>query len=298
MNPRYELDNAQELSLALNDLRGFWKFWSACLLNSCGLPTLRGMIITRPYPEIRGELHRFLHDTESKAALIRHDKRLESPPHPRGGFLVGEKMLLETIEFFFKLGRIVAVYEEADPLLNAHNMNLLFENDSEVCVEVVGPGFDASDLQRGDLTPHETFSIYLSPKGEIKDLKLVSRIDQNTYEESVKLRIDKIRIKLDSSPLPEVARKIRENLKIPEDLNAYLRTIDSPLCKSRSYQPVPEKLLRDSVAKIIDSQVIKLYLSSTGARFPLVFSTSMVNRGSKQVFWDIVSPALKFEGLH
>jgi hypothetical protein len=94
-----------------------------------------------------------------------------------------------------------------------------------------------------------------------------------------------------------LARKIREDLNIPNDLEAYLHEIDSPLCQFQSYRPVPQDLLIDTVTRIIRSGVIERYLELSGARFPINFSTSLVNRGSKQVFWDIVSPSLKFEGL-
>lgn len=297
VNPRYHLQKPDDLSAALRDLRGYWKFWSSCLLNNCGLPTARGIIITRTFPEMRNEFDQFLVETGSSAILIRHDKQTESPPYPRGGFLVGRELLFEAVNFFFTLDRIVAIYETVDPLLNKHNMNLLFESDQEVWVEVVGPGFDASDLQRGDITPHETFAVSLSAEGNISEIKLISRVDQTAYNESVQARKNKIQKKLQTSPSPTLAHKIRENLRIPDDLEIYLKNIDSPLIQSPHYQPIQEKLLRDTVAHIVQSQVMNRFLDSTGARFPLVFSTSLVNRGKKQVFWDIVSPTLKFEGL-
>jgi hypothetical protein len=293
----YDLSKPENLKAALLDLRGFWKLWSACLLTKCGLPTLDGVIVTGPYPELQEDVHRFLKTVGSAEALIRHDKRPEKPPYPRGGFLVGEPLLHDAIKFFFSLSRIVAVYEKADPLLNMHNINLLFENERDVSVEVVGPGFDASDLQRGDITPHEIFSISLSAEKVISRIKLVQRVDQAAYEESLTYRKDKIKKRLASSPTEALARKIRANLRIPDDLDAHLKAIGSPLCQSTSYQPVPEKLLRDTVTKIVDSPVLSRYAKMTGAGFPLNFSTSLVNKGSKQVFWDIVSPALKFQGL-
>jgi hypothetical protein len=253
--------------------------------------------VTRPYPELRTELHRFLLAAGSPAALIRHDKQLEAPPMPRGGFLVSERLLPEAMRFFFDLDRIVAVYEMANPLLNAHNINLLFESESDVWIEVVGPGFDASDIQRGDFSPHETFSVSLSPRGEISSFKLLQRVDQTTYEKSQRSRKDKIRKKLESSPSEELALKIRVDLGIPDNLDSYLQTIGSPLFQSEKYVPLSEQLLRKTVMAILDSGIINRYSALTGIRFPLVFSTSLVNRGTKQVFWDIVSPALKFEGL-
>lgn len=268
-----------------------------CLLSTSGLPTLRGGVFTRLNSEIGGYLNSLLDEVNSTVALIRHDKHPEAPGHPRGGFLVGRELLQEVIEFFFDQDRIVAVYEMADPLLNGHNLSLLFESNSEVWIEVVGPGFDASDLQRGDVSPHETFSVRLSAEREIAELILSQRIDQKDYEESVRIRRSKIKTKLASSPTPELAWRIRENLAIPDDVDAHLERIDSPLCRLQTYRPIPETLVQDTIRRIIESRVIERYCAETGAQFPLVISTSLVNRGSKQVFWDIVSPALKFERL-
>jgi hypothetical protein len=291
--PCYDLRKSTDLDEGLRDLRGFWKLWSGCLLSKCGLPTLRGFILFVPH---QGAAH-LIRKLGSTTVLLRHDKRLESPPHPRGGFLVGGKLIDETIKFFFDHDRIVGVYETADPLLNMYNLNLLFESDRDVCIEVVGPGFDASDLQRGDLSPHETFSVRISPAGEVSEVRLVRRVDQTTYEESVILRKDKIRKKLESAPSVDLAPRIRKSLGIPEDLDAHLQRVGSPLCEFESYQPVSQNVLRDSVNKVLGSGIIGEYFARTGVGFPLVFSTSFVNRGDKQVFWDIVSPALKFEGL-
>jgi hypothetical protein len=296
VNPHYHLCRSDDLRAAVRDLRGFWKLWSACLLSDCGLPTLSGIIVTRSYPGLLSDLHLFLEAMGSTVALIRHDKRPEKPPYPRGGFLVGQALLEDTIGFFFGLDRIVAVYEKADPLLNLHNMNFLFESERELWVEVVGPGFDASDLQRGEISPHETFSVSLSAQEAISKITLVRRADQKDYEESVRWRKDKIISKLDSTPTSELAGKIREDLGIPNDLEAHLKRIDSPLCHFQSYRPVSEILLRDTVTEIIRSRVLARYSELSGAKFPITFSTSLVNRGRKLVFWDIVSPSFKFGG--
>ena len=243
------------------------------------------------------DLHNFMQKVGSDIVLIRHDKHPETPPHPRGGFLVGQAMLPETLEYFFELKRIVAVYEPSDPLLNGHNLNLMFENDRQISIEVVGPGFDASDLQRGDLSPHESFSASFSSDGGLLEIKLIGRVDQKAYEESIRARKEKVRQKLNLSPAPSLARKILADLKIPEDLDTHLQQVGSPLYNSRNYQPVAEGLLESTINRIISSGVVGVYLSLTSAKFPLVFSTSLVNKGAKQFFWDIVSPALKFEGF-
>jgi len=233
----------------------------------------------------------------SHNVLVRHDKCPEAPPYPRGGFLASKSLLNEVMEYFFSLGRIVAFYEPADPLLNGHNINLLFENDREIRVEIVGPGFDMSDIKRGDLSPHESFFMRLSADGYISEMKLVQRISESAYASSLSERKAKIKEKLYSAPEPALARKIRADLGISEGLDDHLRKIGSPLATSHSYEPISEDFLRSTTQKIVQSGIIKAYSNATGAHFPFVFSTSFVNKSQRQVFWDIVSPTLKYQGL-
>ena len=297
IEPVYDLTAAAGREAALRDLRGYWKLWSACLLQKTGLPTLRGMIVTRRSAKIEAEIHNFLQRIKASKALIRHDIQHEAPPYPRGGFLVPEHLLPETLDFFFRLHRIVAIYEPADPLLNSYNLNVLFATGTDARVEVLGAGFDASDLQRGDLSPHEVFSIVISARGKIAGLRRVKAVDKKTYEESRQLRLKKIQRKFEESPTPELARQIREDLKFPATLGEYLKRLPSPLSKAEPYALISEALVGDTVAAIVNSNVITLFQSETGVGFPLNFSTSLIDKGKRQVYWDIVSPDLKFEGL-
>jgi len=297
IEPVYDLTAAADLDAALHDLRGYWKFWSACLLQKVSLPTLAGLILTRPDPQLHEQLHGFLKRIDARTVLIRHDVQNEVPPYPRGGFVVSERLLPYVLDFFFGLRRIVAAYEPADPLLNSYNLNLLFESAAEVLVEVVGPGFDASDLQRGDLSPHEVFSIVISGDGKVARLKRANGVDKKTYQESRQLRLKKIQRKFEQSPTPELARLIREDLKFPSTVEEYLEKLRSPLSQTELYVPISETLVAHTVTAIVNSGVIKLFQGETGVGFPLNFSTSLIDEGKRQVYWDIVSPKLKFQGL-
>lgn len=227
-------------------------------------------------------------------ALLRHDKYPETPPYPRGGVLVPQAVIDAVIGYFFSLGRIVALYEPANPLCNFHNLNVLFESTSRATVEIVGPGFDASDLQRGDLSPHEVCSVSLSQQGFPIEVRLEQRVSDGEYRASVLLRKQKIAAKLTSAPSPDLALLIRKNLNISEDLEDYLLKVQSPLCDSSEYSPVPRELLKKTLIRIAESGAIERFIRATNVGFPLVVSTSLVNRGAKQVFWDIVSPVLKY----
>lgn len=154
-----------------------------------------------------------------------------------------------------------------------------------------------SDIKRGDLSPHESFSVRLSNEGEVLEIKILQRIDKAIYIESVKERKIKIQEKLYSAPEPNLARKIQKDLGVPINLEEHLKRIGSPLYNSQVYQPISEAVLKDTIKKIVESNIIDAYASLTAAKFPFVFSISFVNKGQRQVFWDIVSPTLKYQGL-
>jgi hypothetical protein len=66
---------------------------------------------------------------------------------------------------------------------------------------------------------------------------------------------------------------------------------------AREYIPLKQSLITASVRAITQSGVVQRYQELTGTGFPLNFSSSFINRGQRQVYWDIVSPTLKFQGL-
>lgn len=287
----YDLSDRDAVDAALSDLRGYWKFWSSCLLRSAKLPTLRGLIITRRTPELRHNIERFFEQIGDVTTLVRHDRRQEAPPYPRGGFLVPEKLIGKVIDYYLRLNRIVALLEPADPLRNQHNLNILFNNASEVWAEVVGAGFDASDLQRGDLSPHEVFSIALGDNGRIRRFHQVFQADSANYADSKLARREKVRRKLNSSPTQQLADAIRLGLQRGQQA-----VRDQVICPE-NYEPIPRELIHRTINAIFQSNIIDTFRRNTGVSFPLNFSTSFIGASARQVYWDIVSPHLKFTGL-
>jgi hypothetical protein len=69
------------------------------------------------------------------------------------------------------------------------------------------------------------------------------------------------------------------------------------LLKSEEYKPIAKSVIENTIQSVADSDVITTFRGETGVAFPLVISSSFVDRGTRQIFWDIVSPALKFENL-
>jgi len=238
----------------------------------------------------------FLKQCTPQLGLIRHDKNPECPPYPRGGFLTGPISLESVIRYFEGLRRITAIFEPANPLVNGHNMNLLFESRNDVVVEVVGPGFDASDLQRGDLSPHESWTFDVSSTGLVQSGRQVYRTSVEAYQQSVKDRIKKIDHKIRNSPDSVIASQVCAELGVSPTTTEYLRRVGAPILRISKYASIEKYKIVCALEEIVESEVLTRFRRQTGAEYPLLVSASYVNHGAQLVFWDIVSPALKYEG--
>jgi hypothetical protein len=205
---------------------------------------------------------------------------------------VPEELIDKVIDYYLGLDRIVGLFEPADPLENGYNINVLFQNASDVWAEITGPGFDASDLQRGDISPHEVFAISLGNNGRIRRSQQVYQADNFTYQESKQARRDKVRRKINNAPTPTLAVAIRRGL-----LRGRGQRVRARVTCPQEYQPISRELVHRTIRAIVRSGVIDAFQQKTGVWFPLNFATSFIETGARQVYWDIVSPQLKFAGL-
>lgn len=161
MRPSYRIPFRSENALitALNDLEGYNKFMSVLYLCYLGLPTLPGVIVTngsgfsavQSYFANRGETH----------VLLRTDSRDETGVYPRGGNLIKITRILRESRKYLANGRILLLLAPRSRYDNLYSINALFTPDTDkIYLEIVGAGFDASDLNRGDISPHETIQIF------------------------------------------------------------------------------------------------------------------------------------------
>jgi hypothetical protein len=158
---------------------------------------------------------------------------------------------------------------------------LIWSGTDTVAVEVVGPGFDASDLSRGDSVPHETveFSIWQTPSRYPNR----RQISPAGYVESVHDRWRKIASELGSDD--DLAG--RTSGELTDTGYALLAANES------SYTPIPDKLLRHLHRSLLRVAVEFPAIGLPGP--PLVLSCSFVGATQRPVYWDVVSPTTKYQ---
>ena len=285
--PLTNLDT-QTVEKTINKLENFWKAKSIAYLDKFGLPTLSAIAVTDWNHEIKQNLLEICHNKNWNSVVIRTDKEKETGQNiPRGGYLVDMDNLENEIQKHLQNGRIVMVLEPRNKFQNLYGINIQYDNSDTLYFEVVGSGFDVSNLNRGDTIPHERFTVNLhGEKLEISNHNIISQLE---YEKSVNYCYKQI-----GESVLEKNREYTEEEKIEAAKN-YLKKHDYTLLEnSKNYQPLPNddiKKIRNSISKL-PHLMSKMGLDTDN----FVVSTTIFDSG-ELVFWDIVFPKYKYDGI-
>jgi len=139
------------------ELNKYSKLASIIRLKSAGLPTLPGFVVENLTSDILEYLNRWNINLNAKRLSLRFD----SPNPEDHKKLQGSNPTLEDLSqmiHFFKPPIIGIVMAENDRFNQDHSVLTRFSEEYILC-EIVGPGFDAADLTRGNISPHESFEI-------------------------------------------------------------------------------------------------------------------------------------------
>jgi hypothetical protein len=187
---------------------------------------------------------------------------------------------------FFEQQRIVILFEPRSPYADLYSLNALFQEDGRVILEIVGPGFDASDLQRGDITPHEHFVIRADRLGRaVRDPRRLITDYRTTaaaaYKQSVRHRLLKI-AEAHGMPLTEEAGT---NCLLTAGQTLLLSHLDE-------YEQLPSDYLEKVIGYLTDLPQHLNEVSANPGDF--VVSMSFLAPDARLVFWDVVWPHLKY----
>lgn len=284
--------SASKMHQALEHLAGYYKTTSMINLRVLGLPVLKGVIVTRWDATVRHFLDSFCESHGFSKLLVRTDKRQETGIYMRGGYLIDVNELDTEVSEILKLGRIVILLEPRSPYKDLYSLNAMFTpEDADILLEVVGPGFDASDLKRGDISPHEVIRLprprFIGAHTLVAENITRTIVDDKSYKSSIKFRLAKIgRIisgekNLSNKQLETLAR---------EHLQATGQTL--LIENEKRYRPIPFPYLENIYRLIADlpERAKDLKIQSE----PMVVSMSFFAPDEALAFWDIVWPAYKY----
>lgn len=170
------------------------------------------------------------------------------------------QLSLETLASLQNADTYLWLMEPIDRLKNEYGINIYFR-PGQCCIEIVGYGFDVSDLNRGQVSPHQTITAELP-------------VRMGAYNEWWKF------LKYTFATQEEYARSIDRRMKKLSQMNYTVsRQFFFP-----QYRPLPMEKLEELLEYI--SQ-ISAYIKSDN------FCVSCSISDHHFIFWDIQTPAGK-----
>ena len=133
----------------------FPKWSTLCLLRWLDLPTLDGAFLLpgTSVSHIESTINEFASLLCVKQLLVRSDGGREGTSYFVGGNTLHLSKVFELTDTLLQSGRAVILQEPTDRFNNRLTVNFLAACEGRFVVEILGPGYDVSDLNRGGVTP-------------------------------------------------------------------------------------------------------------------------------------------------
>ncbi|MEM1989000.1 MAG: hypothetical protein QXS41_04140 [Candidatus Woesearchaeota archaeon] len=197
-----------------------------------------------------------------------------------GGIPLFSKEIVKKVSsFLLENGYFPIFHPNIERLEDQYSAGILIEPKNKIIlVEIVGKGFDASDLRLGQTSPHEQFIIDPIFYFKIKDRKIIS---SEVYIQERKKRLIKLK-KLVA--YVEYVNKEGRLLDSLNDLEKFVDNKHSSYCIPEKYELLPNTIQREllSISKTLYEWTINLLPPSKS----FVASLSYINNIG-WILWDI-----------
>jgi len=221
-------------------------------MQANGFPVLPGLILEAWSDKSEKAVLRFCRDRNFSELLVRLEKRGQRWTRRRGGYTIPIGEVRQQVEELAREGMLTILLEPASPYSDFYSLTTACDlKTGKLDVEVVGPGFDASDVLRSDLIPHERFEVSFGMAGEQVSPKPVRTfvMDPKSYRASVSQRLEKIGARLKNRSFPDdvigVGTSSAEREALAKDAEKLLRASGQTILLNHAeeYQPIPSRLL-------------------------------------------------------
>ena len=287
-----ELSAISEANLdsALGAVRGYLKFASILWIRALGEPTLDGVVIRRWSRRTEAALRRFRARYGCNEFVLRVDKQGTRWSMRRGGYVVAAAAAHRIVRELAGEGMIAAMLEPASPHKDLYCLSCVtIPEQRKVVIEVVGPGFDTSDLVRSDLLPHERFEFPIELAGrhiampQETEVKRTHVISDGGYRRSVDDRLAKIGARLRNAAFPQDvtinADELREDAR-----RALRRNRETVLLRhAAKYDPIPHRYLLRFISGVVN---ILSGLERHSIAIGALTMSGTFTTGRRLVYWD------------
>ena len=186
---------------------GWNKINTYLFLAKCDLPVLKSVLITDI--EDLNNLDSIKNFLDSEICTLRFQYISPSKNPIRGGnaFLIDKETLLP----FHDKNRHLWLMEPTNRFTNKYGINIMYRPDSgRILFEIIGSGFDISDINRGDIYPHHVLEFNIpTDRGYYSNLWYKANVKIVSEEEYVgsiilrKKKLEKMGLSVSNVTFPE-----------------------------------------------------------------------------------------------
>ncbi len=267
-------------------------------MQANGFPTLAGLILNTWTHQAGAAVSRFCRERDFSELLIRIEKPDERWTRRRGGYTIPLDKVRSQVEELASEGMITILLEPANPYLDIFSLTSVCDLETgKLDVEVVGPGFDASDILRSDILPHECFELSLGNR-ELKvttpsqlQIKRSHLIGREEYKTSVQQRLVKIGARLRNPSFPDEVMSAAtgpDHAVLIQEATHFLRTSgQTSVLDHQEYEPIPSGLLNTFLGEFL-----RLFerIRASKTQWKLLSVASSFLPKDRLVIWDFFSP--------
>jgi len=293
--PQVGRDNLADF---LDVLSGCWKCGSMLWMQANDFPVLPGLILNAWTQETEAAVSRFCRERNFSELLLRIEKPGQRWTRRRGGYAIPLDKVRSQAEELASEGMITILLEPASPYLDMFSLTSACDLETgKVDVEVVGPGFDASDILRADFSPHERFEVLLNNRRSTAATsfspKRVHAVGYDDYKASVHRRLVKIGARLRNPSFPdslmEATISDSEQERLAEEAVHFLQASGQTalLDHAKEYEPIPSRLLN-----MFLEEFLRLFerIKASNIHWKTLSLASSFLPHDRLVIWDFYSP--------
>jgi hypothetical protein len=282
----------------LDLLPGCWKCSSLLWMQSNGFPVLPGLILNGWARETETAVSKFCQERNFSELLLRIEKPGQRWTRRRGGYTIPISAARSVVEDLAKEGMLALLLEPASPYSDLYSLGSVCDLvTGKVDIEIVGPGFDASDILRSDTTPHERFEISAEigvgrfQKSQRPLVKRLHSIGPEAYAASAQRRLAKIGAYLRNPSFPEEILQAASGSpsELAQEGARYLQKTGQTrlLDHLAVYEPIPSTLFDTFL-----NQLLRLVASAAGAQVPwqTISVAGSFLESNRLVMWDFFPP--------
>ena len=289
------------LGHSLDLLQGCWKSSSLLWMQVNGFPVLTGLIFSEWNSTAEKAVSRFCQDNGFSELLVRIEKPGQRWMRRRGGYTIPVSQAQRQVEELAAEEMLTILLEPASPYADSYSVTSVCDlRTGKLDLEIVGPGFDASDLLRADIPPHERFESLLRVAGPDAPTAFppphrtrVHLIGPDDYAASVQRRLAKIGARLRNPSFPDTSKDVQsadsEQKRLAEDGADFLRRSGETLLldHSEKYEPIRSLLLTRFIG-----EWQKLFARAKAASVPwqTISLAASFLPGDRLTIWDFFVP--------